>query len=344
MAESIDLLNNPAQPFIEQSRSESTRTEQDPSEQFRSEQFRSDQPKCRQLARLVMQEMPGTGIADTAIPGLALIRANSPTNCVCAVYQPALCVVAQGSKTVKLGDREILYGPLTYMVSAIDLPVTGKVISASEEEPYLAVKIAIDPKEVAEMVLQIGDAVPARRDDCRYAACGLSIAPVDFNILDAMTRLVQLLQTPGEASFLAPLIRKEIIYRALIGEMGSRMRDFAMADGQAHRIARVIEILKFRFAEPLRVRELAETANMSESTLYHTFKEVTRMSPVQYQKQLRLHEARRLMLSEGLEASTASYRVGYESPSHFSREYSRMFGAPPKADVMKLRGMEQRAS
>lgn len=296
---------------------------------------RVDPPMCRKLAQMVMEKAPEAGITETSIPGLYLFRTESPSSCVSTVYEPALCVVAQGSKSVRLGDREITYGPLTYMVTAVDLPVIGQVVDASPEEPYLAIKIAIDPKEVADMVLEVGDKLPAKPATC---PCGLSKAPVDYGILNAVTRLVGLLDSPDDVRILEPLIKREIIYRALMGEMGARMRNFAVADSQGHRIARVIEALKERFAEPLRVRELAETVNMSESTLYHTFKEVTRMSPVQFQKKLRLHEARRLMLSEGLEASTASYKVGYESPSHFSREYSRMFGAPPRADVSKLRG------
>ncbi len=264
---------------------------------------------------------------------------DGPTPCMSTVYEPSLCVIAQGRKTIELGDREIVYGALSYMVSSVDLPVNGRVIDASPENPFLAVKINIDPAEVAELVLQLGDAAPpAEPIDCPYSACGLCVAQVDLGILDAMTRLVRLIDSPADARVLAPLIQREIIYRALIGEMGSRMREFVSADSQSNRISKVIAVLKDRFAEPLRVRELAEDVNMSESTLYHSFKQVTRMSPVQFQKKLRLHEARRLMLSEGLEAATASYRVGYESPSHFSREYSRMFGAPPRADVIKLRG------
>lgn len=304
---------------------------------------RREAPMCRRLAEMVAEKIPQQGIAETVIPGLHLFRANSPSSCVCTVYEPALCLIAQGSKTVQLGDREILYGPLTYMVSAVELPVTGQVVGATQEQPYLAIKMAVDPQEVGELVLQMGDRLRVAPDESRVASCGLSIAKVDLGILDAVTRLVSLLNSPSDIPMLMPLIKREIIYRALVGEMGARMRDFAVVGSQAHRIARVIEELKERFAQPLRVRELAETVNMSESTLYHTFKEVTRMSPVQYQKKLRLHEARRLMLSEGLEASTASYRVGYESPSHFSREYSRMFGASPRADVSKLRGVEQRA-
>lgn len=303
-----------------------------------------DLPMCRRLADMVANQITEQGIVETAIPGVHLFRANSPSNCVCTVYEPALCLIAQGSKTVQLGDREILYGPLTYMVSAVELPVTGKVVGATAEQPYLAIKIAVDPQEVGELVLQMGSELRVKPEESRNASCGLSIAKVDLGILDAVTRLVDLLNAPADIRMLTPIIKREIIYRALVGEMGARMRDFAVAGSQAHRIARVIEELKEKFAQPLRVRELAEAVNMSESTLYHTFKEVTRMSPVQYQKKLRLHEASRLMLSEGLEASTASYRVGYESPSHFSREYSRMFGASPRAHVSKLRGGEQRVS
>ncbi|MDX9875885.1 MAG: AraC family transcriptional regulator, partial [Spongiibacteraceae bacterium] len=240
-----------------------------------------------------------------------------------------------------LGDKEVLYGPLTYMVTTVELPMSGQVVEASRSEPYLAIKMSVDPKEVADVVLTMGEDLPAKPDRC---PCGMSSAQVDYGILDAMTRLARLLDTPTDARVLAPLIRREIIYRALTGEMGAWMRLFVKADSHAHRISKVIEELKIRFAEPLRVAELAARANMSESALYHTFKEVTRMSPVQYLKKLRLHEARRLMLTEGLEASTASYKVGYESPSHFSREYSRMFGAPPRADVMKLRGGERNSA
>ncbi|MFN3579813.1 MAG: AraC family transcriptional regulator [Pseudomonas sp.] len=299
----------------------------------------SAEPMCQQLGDLVAARMTAEGVYETSIPGLELFRVDSPTPCMSTVYEPSLCVIAQGRKTVQLGDREIVYGAHSYMVSSVDLPVNGRVVDASPENPFLAVKISINPAEVADLVLKLGDAAPPEPQvDCPYSACGLCVAQVDMGILDAMTRLVRLIDSPADARILAPLIQREIIYRALIGEMGLRMREFVSADSQSNRISRVIAVLKDRFAEPLRVRELAEDVNMSESTLYHSFKQVTRMSPVQFQKKLRLHEARRLMLSEGLEAATASYRVGYESPSHFSREYSRMFGAPPRADVIKLRG------
>ena len=300
----------------------------------------TEAPMCRRLAELALEHTTGDGTYDTLIPGLQIYRADQPSSFNCGVYDPALCVIAQGSKTVQLGDKEIAYGPLTYMISAVDLPVVGHIVEASPEEPYLAIKLSIDPQEVAEIVLELGDSLAPldQQRDCPAASCGLCVAPVNVGVLEAMTRLVSLLDSPADCRILAPLVRREIIYRALTGKMGWRMRDFVATDSQAHRISKVIAVLKDRFAEPLRVRELAEDVNMSESTLFHSFKQVTRMSPVQFQKKLRLHEARRLMLSEGLEAATASYRVGYESPSHFSREYRRMFGAPPRADVIKLRG------
>lgn len=296
-------------------------------------------PLCRQLADLVSSRMSEEGLYETDIPGLNLFRADAPTSCMSTVYEPSLCIIAQGREIVQLGDREIVYGALSYMVSSVDLPVNKLVVDASPENPFLAVKIKIDPIDIAELVLQLGDDPQNSKPiDAPHSACGMCVAQVDLGILDAMTRLVRLLDSPNDARVLAPLIQREIVYRALMGEMGSRMREFASVDSQSNRIYQVISILKERFAEPLRVRQLAEEVNMSESALYHSFKQVTCMSPLQFQKKLRLHEARLLMLKEGLEASTASYRVGYESPSQFSREYSRMFGAPPRTDMIKLRG------
>lgn len=296
-------------------------------------------PMCRQLADLVSARISKEGVYETDIPGLNLCRVNAPTSWMSTVYEPSICVIAQGRETVQLGDREIVYDALSYMVSSVDLPVNKFVVDASPENPFLAVKINIDPAEVAELVLQLGDSPHASEPrDASHSGCGMCVAQVDLGILDAMTRLVRLLDSPADLTVLAPLIQREIIYRALVGEMGSRMREFASADSQSNRIFQVISVLKQRFAEPLRVRQLAEDVNMSESALYHSFKQATCMSPLQFQKKLRLHEARLLMLKEGLEASTASYRVGYESPSQFSREYSRMFGAPPRSDIAKLRG------
>ena len=279
-------------------------------------------------------------LQDTAIAEVQLIRADSATSFHCAVYEPCLCFVIQGSKTVQLGDKEIAYSSLSYMASAVHLPVVGRIDHATPEQPYLAVKVSVDPQEVAGLILELGDKAPAAGQDaiCPDMDCGLCSAPMNTRMQGALYRLLSLLDSPEDIPILSPLARRELIYRALMGEMGPQMRRFAASDSQANRIARVIYALKERYAQPLKIRDLADAANMSESTLYHSFRQVTRMSPLQYQKKLRLHEARRLMLAEGLEAAAASYRVGYESPSHFSREYSRMFGAPPRADVSQLRG------
>ncbi|WP_193165046.1 AraC family transcriptional regulator [Microbulbifer hainanensis] len=297
------------------------------------------------LADVILRSAPETGLQETALPGVALGRADESSSCVSSVYEPSMGFIVQGSKTLQLGDREIVYGPLSYLASNVHLPVVGHVMQATPEEPYLAIKLTVDPQEVTDLVIELGDKAPYLDAEapCRELSCGLCVAQMDAGMLNAVRRLVSLLDTPADAQILAPLARREILYRALMGEMGPRMRKFAMVDSQANRVSRVIAVLKDRFTEPLRIGELAERANMSESSLYHSFKQVTRMSPLQFQKKLRLHEARRLMLSEGLEAASASYRVGYESPSQFSREYSRLFGAPPRADVNKLRG-EQRVS
>lgn len=294
------------------------------------------------LQRTVLTHTDEEGMAPSAVEGLFLGRATAPTQCMSTVYDPCLCVIVQGSKTVWLGDREIVYGPLSYLVSSVHLPALGQITEASPDTPYLSIRIDVDPQEVTDLVLRLGDTPP--EITCPEVSCGMCVAQTDAPLLDAVTRLVTLLDAPEDAPILAPMVKREILYRALVGEMGPRMRKFAAADSQAYRVSRVIALLKDRFTEPLRIRDLAEEANMSESSLFHSFKQVTRMSPLQFQKKLRLHEARRLMLSEGLEAATASYRVGYESPSHFSREYSRMFGAPPRADVSKLRGEQTLAA
>lgn len=298
------------------------------------------QQLSQQLAQHVKRWAHDEGLTPTAIPGLDLLRVDDTMTCVgSAIYDPSFCLIAQGEKMVWLGDQQMTYGPLSCLFTSVHLPVLGKVTQASHEQPYLGIKINIAPQDVADLVMTLGDELePMPEDFCPDSACGLCRAQADLPMVNAILRLVQLLDSPRDARILAPLVHREILYRALVGEMGGRMRRFAAADSQIHRVSKVIAMLKDRFSEPLRVGELATMVNMSESSLFHSFKQVTRMSPLQFQKKLRLHEARRLMLSEGIEASTASFRVGYESPSHFSRDYSRQFGAPPRADVLRLRG------
>ncbi|WP_231759689.1 AraC family transcriptional regulator [Microbulbifer elongatus] len=308
----------------------------------RSDISREMESARKKLVRTVLRWAPEEGMREFSECGVGLIRSDMATaSCVSGVYEPSLGFIVQGEKVLQLGDREISYGPLSYLASSVHLPVQAQVVNASPQQPYLAIKLVLDPQEVTDLVLeQGGQARSPVVENCssQETNCGLCMARMDMGLLNAVSRLVELLDSPEDMPVLAPLVRKEILYRVLRGEMGPRIRKFAVTDSQANRISQVIALLQDRFAEPLRISELAERANMSESALFHSFKQVTRMSPLQFQKKLRLHEARRLMLSEGLEAASASYRVGYESPSHFSREYSRMFGAPPRADVNKLRG------
>lgn len=296
-----------------------------------------------QLVELTTRLAGESGQNITDIPGLTLYRADDTGTCHRIVCEPSLCFFIQGRKQVSFGDHDIEFPALTYMVNNIHLPIRAGVLDASPDQPYLAVKVAIDPSEVADLILQFGDRLPASEKDseCSLSSCGLCRASMDDAMQQALQRLLELLEKPDDIAVLAPMARREILYRAMMGELGPRIRKFATHDTQANRISRVIATLQERYTEPLRVSELAEQAIMSESALFHTFKRVTRMSPLQFQKKLRLHEARRLMLAEGMEAAAASYRVGYESPSQFSREYSRLFGAPPKTDVSKLRGLAE---
>lgn len=207
------------------------------------------------------------------------------------------------------------------------------VVEASEDKPYLCVRLNVDPQELTGLLLEAMPDVAEQTDSGR----GLRVSRVSEPLLDAVLRLLRLLRTPRDASVLAPLAMREIYYRVLTGELGSRLRALAVVDSHAHRVARAIDLLKRRYAEPIRIQEVAEAAHMSASSLHHHFKQVTSMSPLQYQKHLRLHQARRMMLTDGLDAAAASHHVGYESPSQFSREYRRLFGAPPKAEVQQLR-------
>jgi AraC-like DNA-binding protein len=243
-----------------------------------------------------------------------------------------LCVVAQGAKEVLLAEETYRLDSAQYLLVSVDLPVAARVVEASPGRPYLAVRISLDPAVVGEL---LADGMTA--EPLGSPARGLAVTPVEPPLLDAVTRLAALLDSPQDVVPLAPLVLREITYRLLTGSQGSRLRQIASAGGPAHRIARAIRWLKDHFADPLRIESLAKHVKMSPSAFHLHFKGVTAMSPLQYQKQLRLQEARRLMLGEGLDAAEAAFRVGYESPSQFSREYRRMFGAPPRQDVAALK-------
>ena len=275
----------------------------------------------------------GDGSHPTAVAGLSLHRAAMPTALTSVLYEPTLCVVAQGRKRVILGDEIYAYDPAHFLLVSVDLPLVAQVVEASAAEPYLGIKLDLDPAVVGELLM---DADLADRDG-EAPERGLAVSTIDAGLLDAVARLVGLLDDPAAIGVLAPLVRREITYRLLTGEQGPRLRQIAAEGGQAQRIARAIDWLRHNFARPLRVEDVARGVHMSPSSFHQHFKAVTALSPLQYQKRLRLHEARRLMLAEALDAAAAGYRVGYESPSQFSRDYRRAFGEPPARDLARLK-------
>ena len=281
---------------------------------------------------------PGGGLHQhPALPGLRIFRADDLNGSVCGTYEPCVALILQGSKRVVVGNDTFLYDSQRFLITSLQLPALATILEASPERPYLALVLALDLREIATLMLggQVPEAVAPRHrgEDGRAMATGAVTRP----LLDAFQRLLELVEQPGDLAVLGPLVQREIFYRLLVGEQGARLRQIAAVGSQGHQIARAIDQLQTRFTEPLRVEELAREVRMSVSTFHHHFKSLTSMSPLQYQKQLRLAEARRLMLAENLDASTAAYRVGYESASQFSREYSRQFGAPPMRDITGLR-------
>jgi AraC-like DNA-binding protein len=287
----------------------------------------------QELSARVARLAPFDGTHQSVMPSLALIRSSVPTVCMPTIFQPCLAIVVQGRKSALLNDEVFHYDPLNYLVVSVTLSGMGQVLEATPEHPYLSLRLNLDLEEIARLVLELGDrgASPAAADR------GLFVARLDEPLLDAVLRMVKLLDTPEDIGVLAPVVRREIYYRLLRGELGSRLVDLAQCEGGNHRVVRAIEWLKQHYAVTLRIEELAEAVHMSPSALHHRFKAVTAMSPLQYQKHLRLHEARRLMFADGIESATAGHRVGYESASQFSREYRRLFGAPPRSEIARLR-------
>lgn len=289
--------------------------------------------QLEQLKAQLMPHMPAFGSIDSIIPDLWLYRTEVTTEITPVIYEPSLCIMLQGEKEVYLSNDRIVYDPLSYLLVPVTVPASGKVTKASPKTPYLALRLTIDLKELADLVIDLGGRVERSKEQVK----AISVGRVDEGLLSAIARLLQLLDKPADIPVLYPLLKREILYRLLLGDLGSQLRDFMLLDSQGHRISKVIEVLRKKYNEPLRVKDLADEVHLSESALFQAFKAVTGMSPLQYQKKLRLNEARRIMLHEGIEAATASYKVGYESPSQFSREYSRLFGAPPKADIERVR-------
>ena len=286
-----------------------------------------------EIAALIQRMTPTDGVHETAIAPVSLIRCDGPTDTLHSVYKPALCVLVQGQKEVHLHGERYVYDPLNYLVVSVTLPLAGRVTEATPQEPYLCARIDIDPAQISQL---IADSAPVGVPNQEQGR-GLYLGQIDGSLLDALLRLLRLLEQPEDIALLAPMALREIYYRLLRGQQGQRLYEIAVVDSQAYRVTRAIEWLNQHYAEPLRIEALAQRVNLGVSTLHHRFKALTAMSPLQYQKQLRLHEARRLLMSRPLDITSAAYQVGYESPSQFSREYSRMFGCSPVKDRARLR-------
>ncbi len=271
------------------------------------------------------------------LQGLHLYRRSSLLELLHGVSEPSVAVIAQGSKEVLLGESRYRYGPSQYLLATVELPTIRRVLEASKERPYLSLRLELAPTLVGSVMLEAGHAWPRGPADVR----AIDVSPLDANLLDAFVRLVRLLDAPAEAGVLMPLITREIIYRLLVGEQGGRLRHLAILGGYTPHIARAVARLRQDFDQPLCIERLARELGMSVSGLHHHFKAVTALSPSQFQKQLRLQEARRLMLGEDLDAASAAYRVGYHDASHFNREYKSLVGVPPMRDVHRLREAAQ---
>jgi AraC-like DNA-binding protein len=295
--------------------------------------------KLAELVAAVARHAAGDGGHDTAVEALRLYRSTAPSDLAAVVYEPALCVVVQGAKEVVFAGETYRYDPAHSLLAAVDTPASCRVVEASPGRPCLMARVTLDTAVVGELLAECVDAPPPGPP-----VRGLGVSPAEPLLLDAVGRLVALLDSPRDVGPLAPLVLREITYRVLTGPHGPRLRQIAATGAPAQRIARAIRWLRDHFADPLRVESLAKTVRMSPSAFHLHFKGVTGLSPLQYQKQLRLQEARRLMLGEGLDAAEAAFRVGYESPSQFSREYRRLFGAPPRQDVATIKSEAQPAA
>ncbi|MGB8494676.1 MAG: AraC family transcriptional regulator [Candidatus Acidiferrum sp.] len=293
-----------------------------------------NEPDTTKLVRCIAAYAPYDGSFELRIPGLLASRSSrTNTECVHALRLPSLCIIAQGAKTVIVGEEVYEYDASRMIVFSVALPVAAQVTQASRSEPYLALRLDLDPHKIAELVLKVypRGVPPVQERSAVY------VAPIDFSIVNAATRLMECLAQPGDVELLAPLVVDEILIRLLRSPIGLRVAQMGFAESSVHRVAKAISWLRANFSQPIKVEDLAGLVHMSLSSFHEHFKSVTSMSPLHYQKVLRLQEARRLMLSAMMDAGTAGQRVGYLSASQFSREYSRFFGSAPTKDIARLR-------
>ncbi|MGC4068393.1 MAG: AraC family transcriptional regulator [Polyangiaceae bacterium] len=295
------------------------------------------------LAQTIARWTKGVEDLPTRIESLAFFRREAPTPPGVCRVEPSVVVVVQGAKRMLVGDDAYAYDCERFLIASLDVPASSEVVEASPERPCLGLVLKLDLRVMAELIVQSRSSQPKERSVAKSMALG-SVTPT---LLDSLKRLTELLDEPEAIEILAPLVLREIHYRLLTSDQSGRLHQLASVGSQSYLVARAIEWLKANFALPMRIEELSERVHMSASSLHHHFRQLTGMSPLQYQKWLRLNEARRLMLNEGFDAARAAFEVGYESPSQFSREYARLFGAPPKREVINLRSkvsVDRRAS
>ena len=286
-----------------------------------------------ELAKKISKSVGDTGERATEVPGLVLYRRTAPTVPNPSTYEPSFLVIAQGRIRVDLGKASYVFGQSRFLLTSLELPIMSQVITASKEAPYLAFFLKVDTSTVRDILNTEEVHIP----EAPSGACGMALGKTTVELVNACSRMMDLLEAPRDISFFGKLIQREIIYRLLHGSLGARLRAIAMSETKCHRTAKAVAWLRSNYEKPLRVECLATIAGMSRSTLHHHFRALTAMSPLQFQKQLRLHAARQRMLTSGLDAASAAFEVGYESPSQFNREYRRFFGRPPIRDIKSLR-------
>jgi AraC-like DNA-binding protein len=293
------------------------------------------------LARLLGDNCRSDGITQTSLPRVHILRSVTFTEPVPLLHTPAVCFVAQGRKQTALSDETYLYRPMTFLIVSVELPIAGQIVEASPDKPYLCLRLDLDPAAIADVIHAAApEGLPDdQRDD--QPQRGIAVDDVTAPLLDAVVRLADLLESGRESdrAVLAPLAEREILYRLLLGAQGDRLRQIARPDSRLGQITRAISLIKSRYDKALTIEEIAEAVHMSVSSFHQHFKTVTALSPLQYQKQIRLQEARRLMTTQAIGAASAAFSVGYESPSQFSRDYARLFGLPPKRDVEKMKAL-----
>jgi len=291
------------------------------------------------MAEQLIELTGDSNYLETDISGLHFSRWSHPTAPTSYTHQPSICLIAQGKKRVTLGEDSFLYDTNHFLISSVELPIIANIVEASEDEPYLGVILRLDLPEISQLIVDSELSFTPSKE----AHKGIATSELTPSLVDAFSRLIALQSEPDSIKIMAPIIKREIFYRLLNGEQGPRLYQIVTSGNHSQQISKAINWLKHNFIKPLSVGELASNCGMSKSAFYSHFRSVTSMTPLQFQKKLRLNEARRLMLTENLDAMSTTFKVGYESPSQFSREYSRLFGAPPLKDIKALRQSKEAA-